>query len=792
MVYSKIIDGFGEIQLRELDLKKDALLLHSWVTLPYAQYWGMQKSTIEEVCKEYEALRQSNDHKAFIGMYKNRPIFLMEKYKASEDEIAKYYDCREGDYGMHVLVAPLKRKIPHFTWYIFTTILEYFFSDIAIKRIVVEPDVNNDKIHVLNKKAGFKYHSEIQLPHKKAALAFCDRNSYRNALIQVSNNEEAEMPKVNHLKAKIWNKVNKSLVKKAISEFSHELLLQPKLISSTTKKNTYKLDVENTDITYFFEAERLYLDHWEVDEKTLRKEKNEISIPVNAIEFILEFKEVLGIPTTMLPTYLEEISSTLSSACYKYKHQKYTSEELVNQDFQEIEHALTEGHPCFVANNGRIGFNIDEYGKYAPEADQSFQIIWLAGKKDRTTFSAIEGYTYNTLMHNELGAKIIAKFNNRLESLDLDIESYIFIPVHPWQWNNKLIHIFATDIANSDLVYLGKSNDLFSAQQSIRTLYNISNPKKLYTKTALSILNMGFMRGLSPYYMQSTPPITKWITSLFENDAYLLEKKFTMLGEVATVGYRNLTFEALGKSSAHNKMLSALWRESPHSKIESNQQLMAMASFLHVDTKGSALISHLINKSQLTISAWISKYLDCYLAPLVHCFYKYELVFMPHGENLIMVMENHIPVKVLMKDITEEVIVFNEDMVLPKHVDRLFTKTSDKMKVLSIFTDVFDSFFRFLSAILHKHTSCTEDEFWNQVAICVKNYQEAHPEFQSKYEQYDLFASEFDRCCLNRLQLKNTKQMLDLADPIESLELHGTLKNPLTKFRIPKPQLQHN
>ncbi len=34
--------------------------------------------------------------------------------------------------------------------------------------------------------------------------------------------------------------------------------------------------------------------------------------------------------------------------------------------------------------------------------------------------------------------------------------------------------------------------------------------------------------------------------------------------------------------------------------------------------------------------------------------------------------------------------------------------------------------------------------------------------------------------------------MLDLADPIESLELHGTLKNPLTKFRIPKPELQYN
>ena len=40
----------------------------------------------------------------------------------------------------------------------------------------------------------------------------------------------------------------------------------------------------------------------------------------------------------------------------------------------------------------------------------------------------------------------------------------------------------------------------------------------------------------------------------------------------------------------------------------------------------------------------------------------------------------------------------------------------------------------------------------------------------------------FDRCCLNRLQLKNTKQMLDLAEPIESLQLKGVLKNPVAKY----------
>jgi len=45
-----------------------------------------------------------------------------------------------------------------------------------------------------------------------------------------------------------------------------------------------------------------------------------------------------------------------------------------------------------------------------------------------------------------------------------------------------------------------------------------------------------------------------------------------------------------------------------------------------------------------------------------------------------------------------------------------------------------------------------------------------------------LFVSEFDACCLNRLQLRNNKQMLDLADPIDSLQFVGKLKNPVAAF----------
>lgn len=590
--------------------------------------------------------------------------------------------------------------------------------------------------------------------------------------------------KITHLQPNSWEFVNRQLIRKAISEFSHELIFIPEFLKSDNDWNRYRVCSDCKTYTYEFNAKKLLLDHWYIDEKSItKKSANTYNISLDALHFITEFKNTLGIPDEFLGTYLEEITSTLSGAAYKFQNEAFSGKELATQSFQVIEHAMTEGHPCFVANNGRIGFNSVDYHLYAPEANEPFAIYWIAVHKNYAVYTAVEGYEYESLLENELGEEKVDEFTQILKDENLPVADYLFMPVHPWQWTNKIAHVFAADIAQKNIVLVGESEDTFSAQQSIRTLFNATSPEKLYTKTALSILNMGFMRGLSPYYMQSTPPITTWITNLLAEDEYLIANGFTMLGEVATIGYQNHYYEILGKTNPHNKMLSALWRESPFAKITSNQRVLTMAALLHVDYNNETLLEGLIEASPYGVTTWIQRYLKAYLSPLLHCFYAYEFVFMPHGENLILVLEEDTPVHVLMKDITEEVIVFNETMDLPEHVDRLFTDTSDRMKILSIFTDVFDCFFRFLAEKLEVHMNFSEHNFWQLVAECIYEYQEEYPQYAAKYERYDLFVDEFDRCCLNRLQLGNTKQMLNLADPIESLKLVGTLENPLAKFK---------
>ena len=113
----------------------------------------------------------------FMGFFNGKPAFLVEFYKAKEDRIGAYYEAGEGDYGFHILMAPVEKRIPDFTFHVFNVIMDFMFSEDKVERLIVEPDARNEKIHVLNKRAGFEYQGVVELPEKTAHLAFCTRET---------------------------------------------------------------------------------------------------------------------------------------------------------------------------------------------------------------------------------------------------------------------------------------------------------------------------------------------------------------------------------------------------------------------------------------------------------------------------------------------------------------------------------------------------------------------------------------------------------------------------------------
>ncbi|MDI6103187.1 GNAT family N-acetyltransferase [Actinoplanes sp. NEAU-A12] len=732
------------MRLVPLDLDRDLDLLHTWVTHPRSHYWGLQGATTDRVREEYQKIADNPHHHAWLGLDDDgAPLFLAETYDPAHSELASHYDVRPGDIGMHVLVAPpTGRPRSGVTSAVMRAVMDFCFADPRIERVVVEPDVRNEAIARKNAEVGFVEQRHVRLHDKVARLSLCTRTAY-----------EMSVP---HLRPEAIEFAHRRLIAKAIAEFSHERLITPVALGD----GRFQFG-ENT-----FAAKRYPLEHWVIDPESLDG-------PLDSLDFIANLRETLGIPEKLLGTYLEEISATLAGTAWKFAHRRETAQDLVHASFQTIEAAMTEGHPGFVANNGRIGYGLSDHAAYTPEAGRPVRLRWVAVRKSESIFV----YDGDELAHYraELG-DLLDRFESQLRGHGLDPADYRYLPVHPWQWEHKVTVTFAPDVARRAVVPLDAGDDRYQAQQSIRTFFNLDRPERHYVKTAIAVQNMGFLRGLSPKYMKATPPINDWVASVVEGDEELRACGFGVLRELAAIGYTGDAYHRTGTPSAYTKMLAALWRESPMPRLAEGERLATMASLLHRDRAGDSLATALIRESGVTPAEWVASYLHAYLRPVVHCILKHDLAFMPHGENLILVLENHVPRRVFMKDIGEEVAVMN-DQPLPPEVERIRVDVSDEFKELAIFTDVFDGFLRHLAGILDADGVLTAGEFWALAGDCVRGHAKDHPSLTGRL---DLLRPTFKHSCLNRLQLRNTLQMVDLTDQASSLIFAGELENPIS------------
>lgn len=278
--------------------------------------------------------------------------------------------------------------------------------------------------------------------------------------------------------------------------------------------------------------------------------------------------------------------------------------------------------------------------------------------------------------------------------------------------------------------------------------------------------------------MAATPAINDWVASVVHADDELRGCGFEVLREVAAVGYTGDAFHRTAEPSPYRKMIAALWRESPVPRTPPGEQLTTMAALLHRDADGDALVTAWIKASPVDAATWVRAYLRAYLRPLVHCLHAYDLAFMPHGENLLLRLRDHVPVGAFMKDIGEEVAVMG-DLPLPAEVERIRGTFPDDVKALAVHTDVLDGVLRFVAAILDDDGVLPEAEFWAIARATIEEHAADHPELAEAAARYDLLRPEFRHSCLNRLQLRNTLQMVDLTDQAESLIFAGTLANPV-------------
>lgn len=184
IAYEETLPNLGRLCLVVLDPGRDAELVHGWVTQRRAAFWGMLDHSVDEVREVYEFIDSLSTHHAYLIQLDGRSIGLFQTYQPDADPIGERYPVQPGDFGIHLLMAPGKRPQRGLTETVGKALLRFIFRDPAVQRLVVEPDVRNYLALRRMELSGFTFDGEIDMPDKRAQLAFLTRDVFAQRYAQ--------------------------------------------------------------------------------------------------------------------------------------------------------------------------------------------------------------------------------------------------------------------------------------------------------------------------------------------------------------------------------------------------------------------------------------------------------------------------------------------------------------------------------------------------------------------------------------------------------------------------------
>jgi aerobactin synthase len=269
--------------------------------------------------------------------------------------------------------------------------------------------------------------------------------------------------------ASIWHIINCELIAKAISELTFEEILIP-----SQSKNEFSLTTSSGAL-WKFQGIKGVWGSLKIKPETLTRNGSET---FEASEFFLDIQTETAMDDITLGNFFEEMHNTLLADFHlKKSSEGFCVRKLSLLDGESLQRYLN-GHPKILLSKGRVGWTASDREIYSPETAKPFQLFWI----------------------EVLGEKM---------------------PVHPWQWDRYISTQFLGEIAKGNIIPLGVMGDFYLPQTSLRTLSNVTDPKKPDIKLPLSVLNTSCVRGLPAKYVEmgkdlseALPRYAKTTTSL--------------------------------------------------------------------------------------------------------------------------------------------------------------------------------------------------------------------------------------------------------------------------------------
>lgn len=545
----------------------------------------------------------------------------------------------------------------------------------------------------------------------------------------------------------LWQKVNREMVAKILAELEYERTLRAEPVSA----DNWRISMGNA--CWQFRATRGIWGWLHIDPDTLTTTSG---AAVEAENALLQLATVLEMSDAQTAEHMEDLYATLRGDMQLLQaRETLDADALIHLDPDELQ-CLMRGHPKFIFNKGRRGWGLDALRLYAPEYRGRFRLHWVAVQRERLVWSSDADCDINALLSSAMDDAERERFDARWQELDLD-DSWLPVPLHPWEWQQKIAIHFLAQLARGEMVELGEFGDEYLAQQSLRTLTNASRRAPYDIKLPLTIYNTSCYRGIPGKYIAAGPLASRWLQQQFASDATLIHSGAQVLGEPAAGYLSHPGYTALPEAPyRYQEMLGVIWRENPSCYLQDGEQAVLMAALMETDNQGRPLIDAWIKRSGLTADAWLEKLFEATVIPFYHLLCRYGVALIAHGQNVTLVMKDYVPQRIFLKDFQGDMRLVDEDFPqaqsLPEQVKAVTARLSADYIIHDLQTGNFVTVLRFISR-LTLQCGVSETRFYQILALVLRRYMAAHPDLAARFAKFDLFKPQIIRVILNPVKL---------------------------------------
>lgn len=494
-------------------------------------------------------------------------------------------------------------------------------------------------------------------------------------------------------------------------------------------------------------------------------------------EFVLEAGRLIDTDEALLNRFLRELQQTLlKDTVARYVRQPAAQE----RDLTALEGQLQDGHPYHPCYKSRIGFDPLDNLAYGPEFAPPVRLLWLALRREHATVTACRDIKLPDFLRRELGAAQLAHFAARLQSLGLAWDDYLLLPVHPWQWREKIATDFFPLLQRGDLVWLGEGAAEYRPLQSIRSLANASEPAASHVKLPIGIVNTSADRILSCHNVENAAPVSDWLCDILAGDAALRDAGLVFLREVVGITYRDPALPPALQAQQYG-MLGAVWRESIDNYLQAGESAAPFSGLCQCEADGSPFIAPWIG--QYGLIPWLDALLRASLPPLIHLLYGHGIGMEAHAQNIVLIHRAGRPCRIALKDLPGGLRFVRRYLADPQRCPPLAPTPSFRKQVNAgagmeagapeavrdYFHDaVFFINFGELSLFLREHYGMAEADFWERVAVCIFAYQAGHPELAPRFAAFDLFAAKIqvEQLAKRRLFAETEARLQSVSNPL--------------------------